>query len=205
MAQAGHFDLGVGLHGLAEHAHGIGVVQEHGLGAVLFDVAADVQHQGNIAQGPEDAGHAAGIAHVDVHAVLLGNLDVIAPDVDVAVEHGADHTIRAFQRFRPVHGGSNRRLVAEGRVDFVHAGGDLFQPQGIDVHQGNVAILKGRKGKQIPHQIPGKDIASSTDKSKFLHGANSFAKFFPTGGLIIAGGPGGSDSISCECMENIAV
>ena len=204
VAQAGHFHPGVGLHGLAKHAHGVGVVQEYRFWAVFFDVAADVQHQRNIAQGPENAGHAAGVAHIDVHTVFLGNFNVVAPDVDVAVEHGADHAVRAFQRLRPVHGGGYRRLIAEGGVDFVHACGDFFQPQGIDVHQSNVAILKGRKGKQIPNQIAGKDVAARADESEFFHENIAPFQVVPAGSFIIAGGRKRSDSISCEYMENIA-
>ena len=169
VAQTRDLHPGVRLHRFAQHAHGVGVVQEHSPGTVCFDVAADLQHQRNVAQGAEDAGDAAGVAHVDVHAVCLGNLDVVAPDRRIAVEDGANHAVGAVQRLRPIRRGGDYRLAAKGLVDPLCIGRDPFQPLGIDVHQGDLTVLECREGQQVAHQIPREYEAAGADESEFLH------------------------------------
>ena len=174
MAQTGHFNVGVGLHGFAQHGHRVGVIQEHRIRTIFFDVRADVEHQRNIAQSAEDAGYAARVADVDVHAVFFGNLDIVPPNVRVAVEHGAQHAVRTGQRFRTAERRGDLRRLA-GRVhNPLYAAADSIQPFGVDVHQRQLAVFKRRKRQQIAHNVPREDKAARTDECKFFHKKATF-------------------------------
>ena len=70
VAETGDFEMGVRfLHPAAQHRHGVGVVQHNGIRAEPVDIGADIQHDGQGAEHPEDTGGTAGIAHVDIDSV----------------------------------------------------------------------------------------------------------------------------------------
>ena len=101
------------LHRAAEHRHRVGVVEQDRVRAEAFHVAADVEHHRDRAQRAEDAGWPARVADVGVHAVLLGNLDVVPPDADRRGQDGAEDGVGAFERLLAVHGREDgRRIVA---------------------------------------------------------------------------------------------
>ena len=175
VAQTGDVHVGILLHGVAQHGHGVGIVQEHRMGTVGLDVLADIQQQGDVAQGAENTGNTAGIADVDIHAVLLGNLDVMPPDVNSAVEHGAKHTVRALEGFHPVGGGGDPAIRAfHGFLDPLAYLVDVFQIVGIEIHQSDLAILECWEGEQVAHTACGELQASCADKRKFFHRSASF-------------------------------
>ena len=96
VAQAGHGHVGVLLlHHPAQHSHGVGVVEVDRIGTIPGDVLCDVQNGVHRAQEAEDAAGAAGIAHIDIHPVFLGDEDIMLPDVHVPRQDGGDHPIRA--------------------------------------------------------------------------------------------------------------
>ena len=177
VAETGDVHLRLGLHGAAEHGHGIGVVKEHRVRTVFFDIAADIQHQRDVAQRTENAGHTAGIAHVGIHTVALGNFNLVAPHVDIAVKHRTEYAVRPRQCFFSGKGGRDLRFrTVHGRADLLTGGGDAFQPVGIDIHQSEFRIVKGGKRQQIPHDIAGKDEAACSDKGDFFHDTRSCPK-----------------------------
>ena len=178
VAQAGHFDVGVGLHGLAKHRHGVRVVQKHRVGAIFFNVGANVEHQRNIAQRAENAGHAAGVANVDIHAVFLRNFDIVAPHVNVAVEHRAEHAIGAGERFGAAERGRHLRGLARSVHNLLHAAANALEPVGVDIHQRDLGILKRRKREQIAHHVAREREAACADKRKFFHDRSSFRFWF---------------------------
>ena len=90
------------LDGPAEHRHRVGVVEEVGVRSDLLDVSADVEHHRDGAERAEDARRAARVADVDVDAVLLGDQDVVLPDVDAAGEDRAEDGVGAFERLAAV-------------------------------------------------------------------------------------------------------
>ena len=61
VAEAYGLYIGVALHIAGEHGHGIGVVQEQGIGADLLHIRSEVPQHGDGAQGPHDAADAEGI------------------------------------------------------------------------------------------------------------------------------------------------
>lgn len=73
---------------------------ENRVWAVFLDIPANVQHQRDIAQSAENAGDAARIADVDIDAELHGDLNIIAPDVDPAVEDRTQNAVRTGKRLR---------------------------------------------------------------------------------------------------------
>lgn len=105
------------------------------------------------------------------------------PDVNVTVKDGTQDTVRPFQRLLTAHSGDHLGVGFAGGDNFVDSGGDLFQPQGIDVHQGDFTVGKGGKGQKILYQPSGKADASCPDKGKFFHDA---AHPF---GMIVCTGP----------------
>ena len=135
VAEAGAADLRLALDGAAEHRHRVRVVEEDGVGADLLHVPADIQHDRDGAQSAEDAGGAAGVAHVEVDPVLLRDLDVVAPHRDGCRKDGAEDGIRALKGFAAVE----RRLDL-GRIvalvhDPLHGGLRELKALFVDIHQ----------------------------------------------------------------------
>ena len=169
MAEAGDVDLRLALQIPAEHGHRVGVVQHDGIRAVLLDVARDLHHGRRGAQEAEDAGRAAGVADVDVYAVLLRDLDIGAENARAAREDGDDHAVRALERDLPVEGGGDLRFVLAGGDDLMHRAVDEVQTVGIDVHQGQLAVGERREGEKVLDQCTGEAEAARADKRNFLH------------------------------------
>ena len=84
------------LHCTAEHGHRIGVVEENRTRTIAFDIAADVEHERNVAQCTEYARNTACVTDVGVDAVLFGDQNIVLPYVDIAVEYGTKHTVSAL-------------------------------------------------------------------------------------------------------------
>lgn len=100
------------LHGPAKHGHRVGVIQKQGVRAEPLDVPGDVAHHGNGAQRPEDAGHAAGVADVDIHAVFHRDFDVMTPHLNAPGQDGAHDEIRSRQGLPAVEMGLDSRRVS---------------------------------------------------------------------------------------------
>ena len=84
VAKAGDLDACLALHRSAEHGHRVGIVEHGGVRAVAFHILGDAQHHRDGAQGPEDARRPTGIANIYIDTILLGDLDVITPDLRAA-------------------------------------------------------------------------------------------------------------------------
>ncbi len=92
-------DVAFALHGTTEHSHRVGVIEHHCVGAVFFHVFSNCEHFGDGAQGPEDARRTAGIAHIDIDPVLLGDFDIVAPYVHAASQNSDHYHVSALERF----------------------------------------------------------------------------------------------------------
>jgi len=64
--------------------------------AHLLHVLGDAYHDGDGAEGSEDARGPARVADIGVDAVLLGDLDVVTPYVHAAGEDGDEDAIGAL-------------------------------------------------------------------------------------------------------------
>ena len=169
VAQARDLDVCFGLHGLAEHRHRIRVIQEDRIRAIFLNIPADIQHQGNIAQRAENTGDAACIADVDIDAELHGDLNIIAPDVDPAVEDRTQNAVRTGKRLRAALRRGDCCVRTHGRVDLSDCGGNPFEPLRVGVHQRQLTVRKGWEREQIPDKIAREDKAARADKCKFFH------------------------------------
>ena len=167
VTQSSDVNLCAGLHRLAEHRHGIRVVEEYRVRAVFFNIVANIEHQRNVAQRTEYAGYAPRVADVRVHAVLFGNLNVVPPDVDVAVENRTEHAVRAFQRRFSIECSGDFRAATHCAVDLFDHPGDEREPLRVYVHERDLRVRKCRECQKIPHEIARKDKAARADKRKF--------------------------------------
>ena len=142
MAQTGDRDVCLALKSAAQHGHRVGVVEQDGVRAVFLHVAHDIHHGRQGAQEAEDAARAACIADIDIHAVFLGDLDIVSPDLDAAGQDGGQHHIGVLERLDPVEGGGDGCRVLAGLDQFDHRLFGKFQPFGIDIHQDDMGILQ---------------------------------------------------------------
>ena len=82
VAQACNRDPGIPLHSPAKHGHGVGVIEQDGVGAVSFHVPTDIQHDLHSTQKSEDASRSPSVAHVDVDTEFFWDLDIASPDAN---------------------------------------------------------------------------------------------------------------------------
>ena len=70
VAEAGNIQVGVRfLHPAAQHCHGVGIVQNDRMRAEPVDVGADIQHDRQGTEHPENAGGTAGITNINIDSV----------------------------------------------------------------------------------------------------------------------------------------
>ncbi len=174
VAQPGDRDKCLSLQRPAQHRHRVGIVEQRRPGAVALHIADDVHHRREGAQESEDAAGSARIAHVDIHSVFLGDLDIVPPDFGAAGQDGGQHHVRIPQRFHSVQRGAHRCGIFSGFDQFLHRFERIIQPLRIDIHQRDVGIRKQREGEDIPHQSLGKPQAACSDKRDFCHGSTPY-------------------------------
>lgn len=98
-------DKTLALDRAAQHRHRIGVVEQGRLRAVFFHVAHNIHHRVDGAQETKNPRRSARVAHIGIHAVLLGDFDIVPPDLRAASQDGCQHYIRALQRLNSVQCG----------------------------------------------------------------------------------------------------
>jgi len=169
MAQPRDLHAGLALHGAAQHGHRVGVIEQERIGTMPFDVPADIQHDRDGAQCAEDAARTPRVAHVGVHTVLLGNEDIVLPDLHIAAEDGAKHGVRAFEGRFAVHGGLDfRGIIAPFDDRFARPVGEI-EPLFVDVHERYGGIPQQRKGQDVTDKSPREPQAAGPDKCDFGH------------------------------------
>ena len=176
VAETGNLEVGVCfLHPAAQHRHGVGVVQHNGIGAEPVDVGADIQHDGQGAEHPEDTGGTAGITNINIDSVRHGDGNICAEHPVSALKNGDDHPIRPAQRFFPVHGyGQFCRIVPCGEDLFRHPAAE-FQFYGVNIHQRQFGVSEGGERHQVPDQSACETETACTDESDlFSHDFFSF-------------------------------
>ena len=173
MAQAHGLYVGVPQHVPGEHGHGVGVIQEQGVGAHLLHIPGEVVHHRDGAQGPHNAPDAQGVGDGLAQAVLFGHLKVddgagvVQPHLD-----GVHHEIRPPQGVLPVlhpQVGGDFRVAPHG---LVHGADDLRalrQPGAVNVVQGEFRLPQYRAAQAVPQHVPGKDGAARPHKSDLFH------------------------------------
>ena len=97
VAESRNVDVCISLHSFAKHSHRIGVIKHKCIRTYLFHILANIQHQRNIPKCSEDARNASRVANVYVDTVFHRNLDLVSPDIHVAVKYGHDDRIRILE------------------------------------------------------------------------------------------------------------
>ena len=156
------------LDGAAEHGHRVGVVEVDGARAVASDVGGDFEDRVDGAQEAEDAAWSAGVADVGVDAVLLGDEDVVLPDVDAAVEDRGDDALRVLQRLAAVERGHDLGGVLAVRHNALAGAADDVEPFGVDVHQRDRGVGEGRVRQKVADEFAGEAEAAGSDEGYFV-------------------------------------
>ena len=169
VAQAAGHDVRIrALYGAAKHGHGVGIVEVHGAGAIAVDIRGDLHNGVNRAQIAENAAGAARVAHVGVHAILLGDENVVLPYIHIAGQDCGYYAFRTYERFLAVHGRFDLRGVFALGHNALHRALDGRQALRVDVHQADGGVVKRREREQVAHQRAREAKAARADKSNFM-------------------------------------
>ena len=182
MAKADGLYIGVALHEAGQHGHGVGVVQEPGVGADSLHILGKIGQHGDGTQGAEDTADAQGIGDGLTQTVLLGDLK-IGDGAGIVAAHlnGVDHKIGTAQSIAAV---SNAQILADlgtTLVDVLIENGDhgvgLFQALLVNIVQSDLKVAQGRGEHRVTQNVFGKYCAAGTHKCDFSHFKN-LRKYF---------------------------
>ena len=173
VAQTHRLDGGVALHVAGQHSHGVGVVEEPGVGAHLGHIVGEVLHHGDGAQGAEDAADAQGVGDGLAQAVLLGHLKVRHRAGAVQAHlNGVDHVIGAAQGVLAVfHAqvGLDGGLVAQVPVDGVQHALAVVHAVRVDIVEGNLAVFHDRGRHAVAQHVLGEHAGAGAHECNLRH------------------------------------
>ena len=138
---------------LADHRHGVRVVEEPGARTDLRHVVADGEHHRRRAQRADDAADAERVADRLADAVAGGDLVVAHGRRVPAHLDAVDHVVGALERLTAVERGRHLRLRAEHPG---HPERELLrraQALRIDVVQGDLALGEPSKARMSPSRL----------------------------------------------------
>ena len=161
--------MGLALKCTAQHGHRVGVVEQNGVRAVFLHVTHDIHHRWQGTQEAEDAARTARIADIDVHAVFLGDFEVVPPDLDAAGQDGGQNHVSAFESFNPVECGRDGCRAIAGLNQFDHCLFGEFQPLGVDVHQNDVGIFQQGESQDVAHEVGGELETTGANEGDLGH------------------------------------
>ena len=176
VAQADGFDRCEPLHVPGQHRHGIGVIEEPGVGTFLHDVAGEILQHGNGAQCPEDAADAQRIADGLPQAEAPGHLKIrhragaVQADLD-----GVDHIFRTAKGLPAVlraQIGRDDRFAAHVAPQRFQHPPAVLQPDGVDVVQGKFAVLQRIIEHTVADHILHKNAGTGAHEYDFRHRSN---------------------------------
>ena len=148
--------------GPAGHGHGVGVLQQPGVGTDGLHVPADVQEHRDGAQRLEDAAGAHGIRHRLVDAVAQG--DGVVDGWLVADPDRRDDVVGVVEGLRPVCGGVHGVGAAVVGGEPLGVSSHKVEPLLVDVHQGDVGSGQRRRLHHVLQEPPGEDDAAGADE-----------------------------------------
>ena len=174
MAESYGLDLSVALHVAGEHGHGIGVVQEPGIGTNRLHVLCKVPQYGDGSQGAHDAADAHGVTDGLAQAVFLRHLKV-DDGTRIVQSHlnGIDHEVGSTQGLSAV---LHAQIGLDDSTSFIGIFVDcteddlrLLKALGIDVIQSDLAVSQHGSTHTVPQHVSGKYSAASPHKCDFWH------------------------------------
>ena len=141
MTEADGADLGLAQNSAGEGTHGVGVVEQPGIGADLLHIAGEIEHDRKGAQDAEDAADADGVGDGLTQTILFGDLEVGDGAGVVAADlYGVDDEIGAAQGFAPLASAEVGFYFGPPAVDFSveapYHGGRFAQALLIDIVEG---------------------------------------------------------------------
>ena len=139
--------------GAGERGHGVGDVEQPGVGALVFHVVGDAGEHGDVAQRPADATGADGVSHRLGDAVSGGDVDVEGHGGEPARGDGDHDEVRAFEGFALVRGRRHRGLGAQLVVGDAGDGLHLLERAGVDVLEDEVHPRKRGKAQEISDEL----------------------------------------------------
>ena len=180
VAQAHGLNTGIAQHEACKNGHGIGVVQEKGIGADLLHIPGKGLHYRDGPQAPHNTADPQGVGNGLPQAVFLGNLKVNHGTRIVAAHlDGIDHEISSPQGLFPL---LLPQIAPQPGTVFVHIGVNglqnplaFLQPHRVNVIKRNLTVPQRGSTHDIAQNIPGKNGASGTHKSNF-HGDTAFLR-----------------------------
>ena len=148
----------------ADRGHGVGEVEDPGVGTQLLDVAGDVEEHRDVAQRPHDTSGADGVADRLAHAVALRDLEVVTHRV-------RSHRSRCITTTKSASRSASRRsVVARGREPDTADVGEVLreldharQRRGIDVVQHDLGVTHNRGVDEVDEQLRCPLVAAATD------------------------------------------
>ena len=164
VAQAHDLQIGALGQRAADGAHGIGVVEEPGVGAQVVHVLGNRLEHRHGAQSARPPARANRVAGGEDHAVLFGNVEVDGPQAPVVQRNGDDDVVRAVQQVAPVGG----RFDPVGHVPLGDhalddARGDVQRVR-VEVAEGDGAAGQVVAGvPEVGHDGGGEDAAGPDD------------------------------------------
>ena len=163
VAQADGLERGLAGEGPADRGHGVGEVQDPGVGTQLLDVAGDVEEDRDVAQGADDASGSHGVADRLAHAEAVRDLEVVSHRREATGRDVHHHEVGVAQRVTTIGRG------ASGKRDAAHVGEVLReldharQRRVIDVVQHDLRVAHNGGVDEVDEQLRRPLVAAAAD------------------------------------------
>ena len=121
VAQAGDLNIRLTLQIAHQHRHRIRVIEHYRIRTQFLNIPDDGQQYRSRAEKTEDPGRSSCVADAVINPVLHGDLDIVAPHIDSALQDGDQDTVRVFESFAPVSRSLNDSVMSSGFNDPFYA------------------------------------------------------------------------------------
>ena len=174
VAKSHGVDGGVSLHVARQRSHGVGVVEEPGVGTDLSHIVCEILKNGDGAQGAEDTANAQGVCYGLAEAVLLGHLKINdGAGVVQAHLNGVYHEICPTESILALGHAQVLGDLGAVLVDVLVQCGDhdvgFFQSLGVNVVKSKFEIPKRLATHGVADNVFGKNGAARTHERDLSH------------------------------------
>ena len=156
-------------HALAEHGHGVRVVEHERVGTDLLHVVSDLLQGRQRAEEAEDAARAHRVAYALVDAVLERDVYLVRYRLAPTGQDGHNDVIGAVERLAAVCRGDDLGRVAALADHLAHDGLHVAERLGVNVHEAERGGPQGREAEGVPDHRLSKDLTAGTDDCDLSH------------------------------------
>ena len=157
-------------HSPTVDGHGIAVVDQQSIRRTeVVHILAYVYQDGYRAQPAENAAWSQGIAHALPHAILERYVDVMLKGLKAAHLDRRYHIACTIQRLSPIKGGLHSGREISLIDDLLHERPRHLQALGINVHEGDGAVLERRNQKDVASEVAGEHHAARANDGDLGH------------------------------------